>query len=87
MATIREETFRLMRALKLTTVFGNPGSTEEPFLTEMPPDFTYVLGLQEASVVAMADGYSQAMGRPAFVDLHTALGASRRAKCCSWNPG
>ncbi len=74
MATIREETFRLMRELKLTTVFGNPGSTEEPFLTEFPEDFTYVLGLQEATVVAMADGYSQAMGRPALVNLHTAPG-------------
>jgi len=74
MATIREETFRLMRELKLTTVFGNPGSTEEPFLTEFPDDFTYVLGLQEASVVAMADGYAQATGRPAFVNLHTAPG-------------
>ncbi len=74
MATIREETYRLMRELKLTTVFGNPGSTEEPFLTEMPPDFTYVLGLQEASVLAMADGYAQAMDRPALVNLHTAPG-------------
>ena len=74
MATIREETIRLMRALKLTMIFGNPGSTEEPFLTEFPEDFTYVLGLQEASVVAMADGYAQASGRPAFVNLHTAPG-------------
>ena len=74
MATIREETFRLMRELKLTTVFGNPGSTEETFLEHFPDDFTYVLGLQEASVVAMADGYAQAMGRPAFVNLHTAPG-------------
>ncbi len=74
MATIREETFRLMRELKLTTVFGNPGSTEETFLEKFPGDFTYVLGLQEASVMAMADGYSQAMSRPAFVNLHTAPG-------------
>ena len=74
MATIREETYRLMRELKLTTVFGNPGSTEEPFLTRMPEGFTYVLGLQEASVMAMADGYSQATGRPALVNLHTAPG-------------
>jgi len=32
MTTVREETYRLIRALGLTTVFGNPGSTEEPFL-------------------------------------------------------
>ena len=74
MATIREETFRLMRELKLTTIFGNPGSTEETFLEHFPDDFTYVLGLQEASVVAMADGYAQAMGRPALVNIHTAPG-------------
>ncbi len=74
MTTVREETYRLLRALGLTTVFGNPGSTEEPFLQDFPPDFQYVLGLQEASVVAMADGYAQATGRPALVNLHTAPG-------------
>jgi hypothetical protein len=40
----------------LTTVFGNPGSTEQTFLQRFPDDFTYVLALQEASVLAMADG-------------------------------
>ena len=74
MTTVREETYRLMRALGLMTVFGNPGSTEETFLQDFPSDFTYVLGLQEASVVAMADGYAQATGRPALVSLHTAPG-------------
>ena len=54
--TVREVTRDLMRSLGLTTVFGNPGSTEEPFLKEWPSDLTYVLGLQEAAVVAMADG-------------------------------
>ena len=53
---VREATFDLLRRLGLTTVFGNPGSTEEPFLQDFPADFTYVLGLQEASVLAMADG-------------------------------
>ena len=72
--TVREATFDLLRALGMTTVFGNPGSTEEPFLAEFPDDFTYVLGLQEAAVVGMADGYAQAGGRAAFVNLHTAPG-------------
>ncbi len=72
--TVRESTFALLRALGLTTVFGNPGSTELPFLKDFPADFTYVLGLQEASVVAMADGYAQATGRAALVNLHTAIG-------------
>jgi len=74
MATVRDETYRLMRALGLTTIFGNPDSTEEPFLQDSPADFTYVLGLHEASVVAMADGYTQAMGRSVFVNLNTAPG-------------
>jgi benzoylformate decarboxylase len=40
----------------LTTFFGNPGSTEETFLKNFPSDFQYILGLQEATAVAMADG-------------------------------
>ena len=72
--TVREATYDLLRRLGLTTIFGNPGSTEEPFLQDFPPDFTYVLGLQEASVLAMADGYAQVSGRPALVNLHTVAG-------------
>ena len=71
---VRDATFDLLRRLSLTTVFGNPGSTEEPFLQDFPTDFTYVLGLQEASVLAMADGYAQGTGRPALVNLHTFAG-------------
>jgi benzoylformate decarboxylase len=55
-------------------MFGNPGSTELPMLAGWPDDFTYVLGLQEAVVVGMADGYAQASGRPTLVNLHTAPG-------------
>jgi len=69
--TVRGATYDLLRQLGLTTIFGNPGSTEEPFLQDFPDDFTYILGLQEASVMAMADGYAQATGRPALVNLHT----------------
>src|SRR3954454_19743870 len=72
--TIHDATYDLLRSLGLTTIFGNPGSTEEPFLSDFPDDFTYVLALQEASAVAMADGYAQATGRPAHVNLHTAPG-------------
>jgi benzoylformate decarboxylase len=55
-------------------MFGNPGSTELPFLKDFPEDFTYILGLQESVVVGMADGYAQGTGRAAFVNLHTAAG-------------
>jgi benzoylformate decarboxylase len=74
MATVREATFDLFRAHGMTTMFGNPGSTELPMLAEFPEDFTYVLGLQELVVVGMADGYAQASGRPTHVNLHTAPG-------------
>ncbi|KKK04494.1 benzoylformate decarboxylase [Micromonospora sp. HK10] len=74
MATVRDTTYDLLRDLGLQTVFGNPGSTEEPFLQDFPADFRYVHALQEASAVAMADGYAQATGRPAHVNLHTAPG-------------
>ena len=72
--TIRDVTRDLLRELGLTTVFGNPGTTEIPFLTDWPNDFRYVLGLQESSVVAMADGYAQAGRRPVLVNLHSAGG-------------
>src|ERR1700722_13004526 len=67
-------TYDLLRALGLTTVFGNPGSTEQPFLKNFPSDFEYILGLQEAAAVAIADGFAQATGRPALVNLHTSAG-------------
>ncbi|WP_426959712.1 benzoylformate decarboxylase [Muricoccus radiodurans] len=72
--TVRQAVLDLLRALDMTTVFGNPGSTELPFLDRWPEDFRYILGLQEASVVGMADGYARATGRPAFVNLHSAAG-------------
>ncbi len=72
--TIRDVTYDLLRSLELTTVFGNPGSTEETFLKNFPDDFTYVLGLQEGSVMAMADGFAQSTGKPALVNVHTGAG-------------
>jgi benzoylformate decarboxylase len=74
MATVREATLELLRAHEMTTIFGNPGSTELPMLADLPSDFRYVLGLQELVVVGMADGYAQASGRTAHVNLHTAPG-------------
>jgi benzoylformate decarboxylase len=72
--TVREATINLLRKLALTTVFGNPGSTEEHFLKEFPKDFKYVLALQEASVVGIADGYAIGMEKPVLVNLHTSAG-------------
>ncbi|GBQ86445.1 thiamine pyrophosphate-binding protein [Asaia krungthepensis] len=57
-------------------IFGNPGTTELPLMDSLlrRPDIRYILALQEASAVAMADGYAQAAGRPGFLNLHTAGG-------------
>ena len=74
MPTVREATFDLFRKLGMTTIFGNPGSTELPMLADYPSDFKYVLGLQEAAVVGMADGHAQVTGKPTLVNLHTAPG-------------
>ena len=74
MPTVREATHCLMRELGLTTIFGNPGSTELPLFRDFPADFRYVLGLQESVVVGMADGYAQATGNAAIVNLHSAAG-------------
>lgn len=74
MPTVREATFELLRSLKVTTIFGNPGSTELTMFREFPADFRYVLGLQESVVVGMADGFAQATHNAAFVNLHSAVG-------------
>jgi benzoylformate decarboxylase len=74
MPTVRDASFELFRKQGMTTIFGNPGSTELPMLADFPADFRYVLGLQEAVVVGMADGYAQASGRTTLVNLHTAPG-------------
>src|SRR3954451_7415276 len=57
-------------------VFGNPGTTELPFIDALAgqTDIEYVLALQEASAVAMADGYAQVTHRPALLNLHTSAG-------------
>ncbi|TYB40043.1 thiamine pyrophosphate-binding protein [Actinomadura chibensis] len=61
-----------------TRIFGNPGTTELPLMDALveAPDLEYVLGLQECSVVAMADGYARATGRTSLVSLHVAAGVA-----------
>lgn len=68
----------LMEILKSAGVrylFGNPGTTELPFLDALADsDLEYVLGLQEATAVAAADGYAQAAGALGVVNVHVAPG-------------
>jgi benzoylformate decarboxylase len=72
--TVREATIHLLRGWGCTTMFGNPGSTELPLFKDWPSDFRYVLGLQEATVVGMADAYALGTRNAAFVNLHSAAG-------------
>ncbi len=74
MTTVRDAAFAVFRHFGVDALFGNPGSTELPMLRAMPDDIPYVLGLNEAVVVGMADGYAQATRRAALVNLHSAAG-------------
>jgi len=57
-------------------VFGNPGTTELPLVDVLSgrDEPQYVLALQEATAVGMADAYARLTGRPSFVNLHTVAG-------------
>ena len=68
----RDVLIDILRDEGITHVFGNPGSTEMPLMDALvdAPDIRYVLGLQEATAVGMADGWALASGRTAFVNLH-----------------
>jgi benzoylformate decarboxylase len=72
--TVRDSAFDLFRRRGLTTLFANPGSTEVAFLTGLPDDFRFVLGLHEGSVVGMATGHAIGRREPALVLLHTTAG-------------
>jgi len=72
--SVRDAAFELFRERGMTTIFGNPGSTELAMLGPLPDGFRYVLGLQEAVAVGMADGFAQASGDVTHVNLHTAPG-------------
>jgi benzoylformate decarboxylase len=70
----------LMRTLRESGVdylFGNPGTTELPFLDALDGSgIEYIVGLQETTAVAAADGYAQASGRLGVVNLHVAPGVA-----------
>ncbi len=66
----------LLKQEGVEVLFGNPGTTELPLMDALAVDndVRYVLGLQEAVVMAMADGYAQASGKLAVVNLHVTPG-------------
>ena len=71
---VRAAFYEILRTHGITTIFGNPGSNELPLLSGLPDDLRYVLALQEGAAIGMADGFAQATGRPALVNLHAAAG-------------
>ncbi|WP_043621184.1 thiamine pyrophosphate-dependent enzyme [Nonomuraea candida] len=74
MRTVRDAVFGVLRRHGMTTIFGNPGSTEVPLLTGLPGDLRFVLALHEGSVVGMATGWAIGRAAPAPVVLHTTAG-------------
>jgi benzoylformate decarboxylase len=65
----------ILRGADVDYLFGNPGTTELPFLDALDGSgLTYVVALQEATAAAAADGYAQASGRLGVVNLHVAPG-------------
>ena len=72
--TVRDAVMRLLGQVGMTTIFGNPGSTELPMFRDLPDDFRYILGLQESVVLGMADGFAQGSRTAAFVNLHSSAG-------------
>src|SRR3954463_2715914 len=78
MTTGAEVLLDVLRSEGVQHLFGNPGTTELPLVdalaADTASDLRYVRALQEATAVAMADGYAQVTGRPAFLNLHTSAG-------------
>ena len=73
--TVREATYEVLRDLGMRKIFGNPGSSELPFLKDMPADFEYILGLHERAAAGMGLGYALGRGEAAFVNLHSIASA------------
>ncbi len=66
-------TYPLLNGCRMMTFFVQC-STEETFLNNFPSGFRYLLALREASVIAIAEGLSQARGGPTPVNVQTGAG-------------
>lgn len=77
--TVRDAVLDVLRHTGMTRIFANPGSTEVAFLTDLPEDLDFILGLHEGSVVGMASGHALASNTPSLVLLHTTAGLGNAA--------
>src|SRR6201996_1694568 len=66
----------LLKQEGVRVMFGNPGTTELPLMDALAAEreLRYILALQEAPAMGMADGYAQASGQCAVINLHAAPG-------------
>jgi benzoylformate decarboxylase len=74
-STVREVTYGVLRDLGLTRIFGNPGSSELPFLKDMPSGFQYFLALHERVAAGMGLGHALGTNEAVFVNLHSIASA------------
>ena len=67
---------QILKQEGVSVMFGNPGTTELPLMDGLArePGIRYVLALQEAVAVSMADGYAQASGGIGAVNVHVSPG-------------
>ena len=74
--TGKEALAKMLAAEGVEYIFGNPGTSETPFLDVLQdyPSLRYIQALQEGTAVGMADGYARATGKPAFANIHIAGG-------------
>jgi benzoylformate decarboxylase len=66
----------ILKTEGVSVMFGNPGTTELPLMDGLArePGIRYVLALQEAVAISMADAYAQAHGGLAAVNVHVSPG-------------
>ena len=65
-----------LKAEGIKYIFGNPGTSEGPFIDMLGdyPEFKYILALQESVAVGMGESYARATGNTSFVSLHVDSG-------------
>lgn len=75
-----------LQAYEIPFVFGNPGTTETVILEAIShcENTTYILALQESSVIGIAAGYALATKKPAVVNIHTYPGLAN-SMCNMYN--
>ncbi len=69
---------QMLRAEGVRYIFGNPGTSEAPFIGILHeyPDLEYLMVVQEGVAIGMAEGYARASGEVGFVSLHIDNGSA-----------